>query len=74
MLYGTFPICPRMYTVHHPSRDNTNKTLNSCLSKFITDMLFFEDTDAEESVSSLSDVSSLENGMSKIQCESSSSE
>ena len=62
-----------MYTVHHPSRDNTNKTLQSCLSKFTIYMLF-EDMDIEESVSSLSGVSSLENGMSKMQFDSSSSE
>ena len=73
MLYGIFPICPHIYTVHHLSRDNTNKALNSCLSKFTIYMLF-EDTDTEESVSSLSDVSSLESGMSKMQFESSNSE
>jgi hypothetical protein len=36
--------------------------------------MLFGDTDKEESVSSLSDVSSLENGMSKIQFKSSSFE
>ena len=36
--------------------------------------MLFEGTDTEESVNSLSDVSSLENGMSKMQFESSASE
>ena len=34
----------------------------------------FEDMDTEESISSLTDVSSLENGRSKMQFETSSSE
>jgi hypothetical protein len=36
--------------------------------------MLFEDTDREENVSSLSDVSSLEDGVSKMQLEPSSSE
>ena len=58
--------------MHHSSRDNENK-LNSFFSKFGIYMLF-EETDTEESGDSHSDVSSLDDGFSRIQFESSSSE
>ncbi len=60
-----------IYTISHPSRDNTNNKLNSRLSKFTIHMLF-EATDTEESSNSLRDVSSLDNDFSKMQFESSS--
>ena len=58
--------------IHHSSRDNENKP-NSHFSKFAIYMLF-EETDTEESGDSQSNVSSLDDGFSRMQFKSSSSE
>ena len=57
---------------HHSSRDNKNKP-NSYFSKLEIYMLF-EETETEENRSSQSDMNNLDNGFSRIQFESSTSE